>query len=374
MSALSRLQLRLFFTRGAALADWQRVGNLSRELALYQALLPHLGGVTLVTHGDRRDRELAPGLGVIHNPGQWSELNYTRLLRALSLTWPRGRTILKSNQVYGGDIPLALARRRGFPFIARCGYLLSHAAREDFGAGSPQAARADAEEYRLFHGADRVVVTTPLMAGVVQERHGVAGEKIRVIPNFVDLDLFRPGPPRPPHDPPRLLSVGRLAVQKNILEMVKATAGRRLELWLAGEGPLREETERCIAELGLPVKLLGAVPHASLPGLMHQCDAFLLPTRYEGHPKALLEAMASGLPVIAGEVVGIREEVRHGVNGLLCALDAGAIGAAIDHVLANPELAARLGAAGRQWVAERYGLEQVVNLELDLLAELGEGR
>ena len=341
---------------------------LERETALYRALAPHLGGVRLVSYGGPGDRGLCP-------PGLEMDLNrwglplslYGWYLRRL---WraPAG-AIVKSNQVQGAEIALAAARRQGLPFIARCGYLPSDFAARAHGARSQPARRAREMERRVFSAAQRVVVTTPEMARAVAEGYHVDPERIRVIPNYVDTELFSPRPGEEPR-PGRLLFIGRVALQKNPQALLQALVGLPVELMMVGSGPLEEDLRRQAAALGIKVRFLGNLPHRRLPELMAQAQIFVMPSRYEGHPKALIEAMSAGMAVIAGRSPGISGLVDHGRTGYLCGHSAPEIRRAIQEVLAQGELRRRLGRQARREVLARFSLERVLEQELALYGEL----
>ncbi|MBF0157484.1 MAG: glycosyltransferase, partial [Magnetococcales bacterium] len=224
MAKLSQVRYVLFFTQGMSLLGWKRGGLLEREVALYRALRPHLRGVTFVTYGDRRDLPLAAeldGIEVVCNRWGLSPGLYRWRLGWLPGSWKRGQVVFKSNQLRGSDLPLELARRLKKPFIARCGYLPADQAKWSEGVESEVARRAMALERRVFAGADRGIVTTPHMQAILAEDYGIGGDKVRVIPNYVMTDLFRP--PVPEGRPPgRLIFVGRLERQKNLHALIEA--------------------------------------------------------------------------------------------------------------------------------------------------------
>lgn len=368
MTDLKRHSLVLFLTRSNSLATWQGAGMLERETALYRRLRPHLGRVRLVSYGGPDDRGLCP-------PGLELDLNrrglplplYGWYLRRL---WPAPPgAIIKSNQVQGAEIALAAARRQGLPFIARCGYLPSQFAAREQGTDSPATRRARALERRVFSGARRVVVTTPEMARTVREAYGLDEKRIRVIPNYVDTELFSPRPGEEPR-PGRLLFIGRLAPQKNPQALLQALAGLPVELLMVGSGPLEENLRRQAAALDLRVRFLGNQPHRRLPGLMARAQVLVMPSHYEGHPKALIEAMSAGMAVIAGRSPGISGLVEHGRTGYLCGHSAPEIRRALEKLLNDHELRRRLGRAARQEVLARFSLDRVLELELALYREL----
>jgi glycosyltransferase involved in cell wall biosynthesis len=96
---------------------------------------------------------------------------------------------------------------------------------------------------------------------------------------------------------------------------------------------------------------------------------FVLPSRFEGNPKALLEAMACGLPVIGTNVQGIRDIIRHQFNGILVDSGVESLAEAIEMLLTKPELAHKLGNQAARDIADRYTFDEIVRLELQTLQE-----
>lgn len=162
----------------------------------------------------------------------------------------------------------------------------------------------------------------------------------------------------------RILFLGRLGQRKGTFDLVRAfsmLAKRFPEAHLvcAGDGSVDAVRHQAgQAGLDLRVECPGWLSVDQARSELARADVFVLPSYAEGLPMSLLEAMANGLPVIASRVGGIPSLVQHGVNGLL--IDAGdseALACAIESVLADPTLRARLGAGARQTIVERYSLE-----------------
>jgi len=374
MASLAELQLVLFFTRGVSLRTWAEVGMLEREIALYRALRPHLRSITIVTYGDERDLTYGEALGDIRVVcNRWklpSRLYVLMISRLHPLRW-KGPTVIRSNQVAGADVAMRAAQRCGGKYVARCGYLRSYVMEQHHGLRSPQAEQTRALERTVFRAADMVVVTTPEIRSAVLERYGVPEERVRVIPNFVLTEMFRPEPSAS-RTGRRLCFIGRLHNEKNPLALLEAIKGLDVELDMVGGGELEEQVREKVRSDALPVRLLGQVPHLRLPAIINASDVFVLPSLYEGHPKTIMEAMSCGRAVIGTNVPGIRELIRHGETGYLCGTSPEEIRAAIEELLADPELRARLGEQARAFIVSQFALERIMELELALLRELAE--
>ncbi|MDX6517564.1 MAG: hypothetical protein QOF50_410 [Gaiellaceae bacterium] len=280
-----------------------------------------------------------------------------------------GSTVVKSNQIEGAEVALRAARRWRKKFIARCGYLLSDFSLRRYGAGSPETERARALERKVFSEADCGVVTTDAMREFVLDQYGVDEERIRVIPNYVDTEAFKPGPSAV-RSSPRVLFIGRLDRQKNPLALVEAMSGLDADLVMVGAGSLQGELEQLAEDRRVRLTMPGRLPHLELPALLASADLFVLPSLYEGHPKVLLEAMAAGVPVLGTDVDGISSLLRHGENGYVSGTAAPELHEAIRELLDAPSLRQRLGRAGRQFVVDNYSLKRIAPLELELVLEL----
>jgi len=206
------------------------------------------------------------------------------------------------------------------------------------------------------------------MSRQIVEQYGIEREKVRTIPNYVDTRRFTPS--ASPSQTNQILYVGRLSEEKNVEALLEAVDGLPAELVLVGGGPLKEHLEAKGRKGRSSARFVGRVPNGRLPEYLNRASVFVLPSLIEHHPKALLEAMACGVPVIGTDVSGIRELIEHGQTGYLCDPSPGSIQEAIAAVMANEPLRARLGKNARQFVIENFALEKVVDMELALLEEL----
>ncbi|HUP32896.1 MAG TPA: glycosyltransferase family 4 protein [Gaiellaceae bacterium] len=199
-------------------------------------------------------------------------------------------------------------------------------------------------------------------------RRGYPAARVVVVHNGIDVP--RPAEPRrpagAPDGVPLLLHVGRLDSGKGQRELIEALA--RLERGdavavLAGKeieagGAYERELEQRAAELGVRERVVFAGYRDDVPALLAAADVFVLPSRVEGLPLTVLEAMAAARPVVATRVGGTPEAVVDGETGLLVPPgDVGALVRALDGLLSEPERARRLGQSGRSRVEERFSAE-----------------
>jgi glycosyltransferase involved in cell wall biosynthesis len=192
----------------------------------------------------------------------------------------------------------------------------------------------------------------------------------------------RPEPIRPngvPTGVPFLLHIGRLAPGKGQRELIEALArlerresvvvfvGRDLER----RGAFARELEQAAESLGVRDRVVFAGFRDDVPGLLAAADVFVLPSWIEGLPMVVLEAMAHGTPVVTTPVGGTPELVVHGETGLLVPpRDPAALAAALDELLAKPELARRLGEAGRRRVEADFSVRTMTERVLAIYDEV----
>ncbi len=224
---------------------------------------------------------------------------------------------------------------------------------------------------------DHYIAVSDDIASCLRRHLKVSQERITRIYNGVDTRRFRPAesPARrafPPgfqeSDAVVIGTVGNLREVKNPEGLIRAFSllcssggkGReRLRLVMIGEGPLRGACARLVSESGLEGRAWLAGKRSDVPELLRGMDIFVLPSHTEGTSNAILEAMATGLPVVAVNAGGNAELVRHGETGLLVpSSEPAALAAAMSRYVEDAGLRRRHGAAGRRR-AETFSLEKM---------------
>jgi glycosyltransferase involved in cell wall biosynthesis len=198
-----------------------------------------------------------------------------------------------------------------------------------------------------------------------------------LVPHGVDVRRFIPAA-LPERGPLRLLAVGRCVEKKGFAVLIEAVAGLDVafDLQVIGDGPLRAPLEHSVAARGLAdrVRFAGSLTHHELPAAYAAADVVVAPSiedadgDRDGLPNVVLEAMASGRPVIASEIAAIASAVRDGETGLLVAPgDPLALRVALERVARDRALASAMGAAARTLVQQEFELGACTTRLLDCL-------
>ena len=262
-----------------------------------------------------------------------------------------------------GLAALEASRRTGVP------NLVSIQGGDGHWVGACCSTHRDAMRAVLDH-AGALLIGSRSFAEEVSEQHGTPLDRFTIVPGATDIHRFRP---RDEFDigalrsPPTLLFHGRVDLRKGVLELLDAFAtlvdgGRDLRLIVSGIGPDVAAVGERVEYLGLGdrVCLSGYAAYAEAPGVYHRGDMFVSPTYSEGFSNTILEAMASGLPVVSTRTVGVVDCLEDGRDALLVEpRDADALAAAIARLLDDDSLRKTLAARALDEVRTYYSWSAV---------------
>ena len=189
--------------------------------------------------------------------------------------------------------------------------------------------------------------------------------RVILVDNGVDPAAYTPVA-APAHELPTILFAGVLSPRKGLIDLIAASTelhrrGVAHQLVVAGgapeEGPQAEAETREAASHGAPARFIGTQPHEEMARLYRGADVFCLPSWWEAMPLTVLEAMASGLPVVASTVGDIPRAVEEGVTGrLVSPQQPAALANALDPLLRDPALRTSMGEAGRRRVEQLFNI------------------
>jgi glycosyltransferase involved in cell wall biosynthesis len=233
--------------------------------------------------------------------------------------------------------------------------------------------KLEAQERACVAGARLIVTPSAVTRDFLVAARGAVRERIAVIPNGADLDLFRARALPALGDNYRLLYFGTLSSWQGVEVAVRAVAGlpgTALKVIGTGTSARKSALVRLAEKLGAAerISIQGAVPQNELPEELAACDAVLAPLLWNDRnvlqgccPLKVIEGMAAGRPVIASNLRVVREIGTEGEHLLLAepgSVDS--LAAAIERLRGDAALTARLAANGRKWVEQRYTWERSV--------------
>ena len=238
---------------------------------------------------------------------------------------------------------------------------------------------------RVAGWTDRYTATSPAVAAVLARQLRIPPERVQVIPKGVDLEMYRP-----PLDAEAARAAMGVRPKETALGMVSSVTSQRghlvlldalaqllgegvnLRLLMVGRGPRREDVQKRVVRLGLEQVVTMVEKNADMPAFYSALDVFVVPGRHDGISSAALEAMATGLPVVAANAGANMEAVRDGETGMLVPEDNAAILARILAQLAeDPSRRKTLGERARLHVEEHHRAETMVQRHSALYHGLG---
>ena len=273
---------------------------------------------------------------------------------------------------------------------AACAYSVSTMATPVEEYDVPPARKALYSALDRFSGryADRFVAVADHIARKLAAGRGIPPEKVVRIYNGIDAGQYQAGPEaavrvRASHgvQPEAFLVAAfcRLSREKGLKYLVdaaKVVAGNAqlpagaIKFLVAGAGPLEAELRGRVRAFRLEKIFVFAGFAEDVRPLMAAADVFVLPSLREGFPVSVLEAMASGKPVIASDIEGVNESVSEACGILVPAKDPEALAGAIAALFLDRPRAAELGARGRSLVAEKFGLDRMIKAHEELYLSL----
>lgn len=372
--------LTFFLSSGGSLIRWQKDGILSREILLYLHFLRtgifdririfsyHAGDAGYVKRLAAAD-PIYHRIDIVGPRGGGERRGFRRIWWSLWGPLRHRRAIarshaLKTNQVSGSWSAILSHMLTGRPLVFRMGYLLSRRFRKN----------GDHLWSRLAHVIERigcarashVLVSAQNTAGYLGADEAVA-RKIVITPTYVDINLFRPladydfGKP--------IIYVGRLHLQKNLSNLIRACAQIGCELVLVGKGEMEQELRQLAKDTGASVTFAGQVDNDQLAKMFNEHAVFVLPSRHEGLPKVLIEAMACGLVCVGSNIPGVTDLIEDGKTGYLIeGFEVEDIAHSLQRALGEKRI--EIGKAARALIESKFSLEHYAEREAGIYEAL----
>jgi len=225
-----------------------------------------------------------------------------------------------------------------------------------------------------FKIADCILCYTDIEKKNLQDL-GIPHDKIRVIHNGIDVDIFYPRKKNQHKNYQQLLWIGRFVSGKGVNILIDAFQKivkdfKEARLILVGEGPQRSQIENQIERAGLKknVEIYDYWDNSKIAEIYNQSDIFILPSLMEGVPRTMLEAMACGIPIIVTDLPHLKVIVE-GAGLIFPPGDSAELSCAISRLLNNKELALQLGETGRSKIVQQYSWKDTVEKTINVYKE-----
>jgi glycosyltransferase involved in cell wall biosynthesis len=327
--------------------------------------------------GERYDssEQFADGNVTLHRLGPCTEY-WNPLGRGVSMFAPLSRLFSNDYDVIHGHTFLpAMPTRLGKAVTDAATVFTVHGTAITSGVGRDTSKLAGLKrqiecQFVLGFDYDHVISVNNEHVGLLSEHH----DDVSCIPNGVDLDRFSNDVERGSD----ILFLGRLAPKKRVSDLIRAFARVESEfpetdLVVVGTGPREEELRELATDLNVSdcVSFKGRIPDEAVTRQYATAGVFVLPSVWEGHPLTLLEAWASGAPVLATSVEGIEEFVDHQDTGYLVPPESPEeLAEGLRYALSNPEAAREWGENARELVEAEYSWDGVAERTHELYSNI----
>ena len=312
------------FSFRSTLSSWKNSGFLDREIRFFQEVSRNLN-VTfyLLTYGSSEDFEIFKGSNIKIIPMFKKSKNINKSFYLIwSIIYPivyrnkfKNIDIIKANQLSGSWVGIILKFILNKPLIVRTGY--------DAYLFSVHESKPKLKQqlfklltYVALKSSDLYSVTSNSDKKYIIENYKFNNSKLILRPNWIDTSYkftesgFK-------NRKNKLISVGRLELQKNYMFLLDSLKGTDIEIDIIGSGTLKYDLIRFAKQNNIKLNVFENVPNSELLNILKNYKFFILPSIYEGNPKSLLEAMSCGCLVFASNIENNSEIIEDSYNGFL---------------------------------------------------------
>jgi glycosyltransferase involved in cell wall biosynthesis len=369
---LKNKNLGLLMTRGMSLSKWDKIGNLDREIRPYLELSKIFKKIFIFTYGTRVDLKyqnlLPANIEIICRPKYIPTNLYFFLMPFVWANKFRQTDIIKTNQMDGSWTGVIAKKLFHKKLIVRCGYEWLNYLQNNK-ASFYKRWIADLVEGFSYKNADKIIITSNEDKSFIENRFKINPTKIIVVRNYIDTNQFKPDK-NIVKDAKRIIFVGRLHKDKNLFLLLESLKDVDCRLIIIGSGPQEKEIINKANKLNIDIEMLGKVSQKDLPTELQKSSIFVLVSKSEGNPKALLEAMSCGLACIGADVKGIKEVINDNEDGLLTELSMESLKNKIKILLENVDLRDKLGSSAEAKILRDYSLSAILSKEIDIYQNL----
>jgi glycosyltransferase involved in cell wall biosynthesis len=348
----------------SSLNSLDEIGSLHRALDIHRKFVQAGWKVTFYTNDiTRKPLDIGFKAKVY---SQWpyilpKKLNslYQFLMPLLRFRSGRKADVILTLQAFSASSAINAGKLWGAKVVARCGMVYGESAETLKKTGN----RTDRQmrcEKKIFLNADKCIIPTAELADWVVNNYKVNREKIVIGPNNVDIELFKPAAKvKKDID---VICVGRLVDKKRHDILLEALADTNYKIEIIGQGKMKQRLLNIADKASADIVLIDRVENDILPEHFNRSKIYVNIAAWEGHPKALIEAMSCGLACVGAKSPGIENQIIDGQTGLLVEPEPKQIRGAIERLLADDKLRENLGKNAREYAARHFSLDTVFEI------------
>lgn len=369
------MKITVFFTFDVSLKDWFHSGLFSREISLYKKLIDLGHTVQFLTYGDESDllyENYLKGIKLIPVYTRlWrSDIRFFRIVTSFLIPILFKNELMfcniyKANQIIGAWVAVLSKFLYKTPIVQRCGYepLKNSIINRD---KLSRKIFLYLTSFPSYYYSDKIIVTTLDIKEFIIDNYSIRRNKFVTIGNSIDTNMFCPKIINKDID---ILYVGRLSSEKNLELLLRGVKGTNLNVSIIGDGPEYNKLHALTNLYNLDVTFHGVIQNDLLPSYYQRSKIFILCSNYEGNPKAMLEAMSCGCPVIGTNIPGIHNLIDSS-NGYLIDSNCMSLKSILLKISNDEKLLSFLGRNSRKKVSKNYSLSINLKKELSLYSNI----
>ena len=364
------MQVILIFTYGVSLKDWKEDGLLEREVAIYKELAQTYDiNFTFLTYGTKSDEDLIDHKNIsiipIYKFINKSKLKYLNYFKTLIIPFKlknqlKNIDIVKTNQLNGSWLGIIFKYLLAAPLFIRTGYNIYEFKKMQKRPFLIILFYKYLTKLAYFF-SDVFTVTTYVDKKNIS-RLCRDDFKLKILKNYVSNLIINNNQNK---DVNKLLSVGRLEPQKNYISLVKILKNNNYHLDIVGKGSLKNKLIKTAEKNDVKLNLIEGLDHEELLFLYPKYKYFILNSKYEGNPKVVLEALASGCVVICRDNLNIREIIINDVNGFIYSNESEII-PLVNKINKDEKLFKSIVTEGLKTIKENHLLEVIAKQEIEI--------
>lgn len=353
--------LSVFLGNGRALNAWDEIGYFHREFAIYKKFVEDGWDVSFFTS---YPISKLPDIGFTIKIFSYCPnllLNrlkflYEAFIPLLYFGKGKQTSVIIADHLFLSSPAIIAGRLWRAKVVARCGMVYGENT-ETMQKTGRRARKKTRVERRTFKHADKCLIPTKELADWVVQNYGIERSKIEVVPNYVETELFKPDiNVKKDID---IICVGRLTDQKRYDFLLEALVGTKVKVHIIGQGKLEHDLNDFAKKNFLDLTMTQRVENSLLPFHFNRSKIYVSVSRWEGHPKAFIEAMACGCACIGARSPGIQNLIIDGKTGIVVDAEPQKIRDAVEMLLENKELREYLGKNARDYAVKHFSLEKV---------------